>query len=227
MALIYLVRHAQAAFGAADYDQLSPLGLEQARLVGEALAARVPRVDAVVSGSMKRHRQTAEGCLAAMGNSLLPEELAGWNEYDHREVLLRAQGHAEAAAAAGAPHANPRRAFQAMFAAAAERWASGVYDAEYAESWPAFRARVSDALRSLAARLGRSQTALVFTSGGPIGAAAGALLGLDAAATLRISWTLVNGGITKLVVGERGVSLSTLNDHAHFEGARAAWLTYR
>ena len=37
---ILLVRHGQASFGAADYDQLSPTGHEQSRVLGAALAAR-------------------------------------------------------------------------------------------------------------------------------------------------------------------------------------------
>ena len=34
MAQIYLVRHGQASFGSSNYDQLSELGFEQARLLG-------------------------------------------------------------------------------------------------------------------------------------------------------------------------------------------------
>ncbi len=37
---ILLVRHGQASWGADDYDQLSPLGDEQSRVLGAALAAR-------------------------------------------------------------------------------------------------------------------------------------------------------------------------------------------
>ena len=40
MPVLYLVRHAQASFGAAVYDALSPLGPEQSAVVGRALAAR-------------------------------------------------------------------------------------------------------------------------------------------------------------------------------------------
>ena len=40
MSTILLVRHGQASFGAADYDNLSPTGHEQSRVLGAALAAR-------------------------------------------------------------------------------------------------------------------------------------------------------------------------------------------
>lgn len=37
MSELYLVRHAQASFGAANYDQLSDLGHRQSRWLGEHL----------------------------------------------------------------------------------------------------------------------------------------------------------------------------------------------
>ena len=66
MSAIYLVRHGQASFGAENYDRLSETGHAQARIVGEALRSRLPSIDAVFTGTMVRHRETAEGCLAAM-----------------------------------------------------------------------------------------------------------------------------------------------------------------
>ena len=50
MSVILLVRHGQASFGAADYDNLSPTGHEQSRVLGAALAARGVSPDLVVAG---------------------------------------------------------------------------------------------------------------------------------------------------------------------------------
>ena len=58
MSVLLLVRHGQASFGAADYDQLSSLGEEQSRLLGASLAARGVRPDLVLRGSMKRARRS-------------------------------------------------------------------------------------------------------------------------------------------------------------------------
>ena len=58
MGVVYLIRHAQASFGAADYDQLSTLGERQARLLGEVLVPRLARVDAAYAGTMRRHQQS-------------------------------------------------------------------------------------------------------------------------------------------------------------------------
>ena len=40
MGTLYLVRHGQASFGAANYDQLSPRGLEQSQRLGAYWRAR-------------------------------------------------------------------------------------------------------------------------------------------------------------------------------------------
>ena len=107
------------------------------------------------------------------------------------------------------------------------RWVSGEYDADYPETWAAFRARCSQALERLLDGLPRGDDALVFTSGGPIATLAQGLLQSPDDAGVRLSWGLVNCGVTKLVRGGDGIRLSTLNGHAHFEGPHAALITYR
>jgi len=67
MPTLILIRHAQASFGAADYDELSPLGHEQSRALGQALKALEIVPDAVCLGAQKRHRQTLEGINQALG----------------------------------------------------------------------------------------------------------------------------------------------------------------
>src|SRR5215212_4740339 len=87
MSVVLLVRHGQASWGAADYDRLSSLGEQQSRVLGAALAARGVRPDLVVRGAMRRHRQTAEAAAAAAGWAGDVVEDAGWNEFDHQQML--------------------------------------------------------------------------------------------------------------------------------------------
>ena len=61
MGTLYLVRHGQASFGAADYDQLSELGKRQSLRLGQYLGQRGIAFDAVFTGTLKRHAQTWEG----------------------------------------------------------------------------------------------------------------------------------------------------------------------
>jgi broad specificity phosphatase PhoE len=231
MGTIYLIRHAQASFGAAAaYDRLSEVGLTQAKVLGRALATRRPRTDRLLSGTMRRHEETARGCLEAMGAPAQWESDSDWNEYDHQNVLQaydpRYADPATMPAELAASN-EPRRRFQEIFVASMDRWVSGRHDAEYAESWPAFRARVSGALARLNASLAKSQGALVFTSGGPIAAVCGALLNLSGQDALSLNSKLVNASVTKLLCNGKAVHLSTLNEHAHFEGAEGALITYR
>ncbi|RKH62885.1 histidine phosphatase family protein [Corallococcus llansteffanensis] len=230
MGVIYLVRHGQASFGAADYDKLSELGVEQARVLGESLRSRLPRVDVVVTGTMLRHRETAAACLQALGVEVEPRRMAGFDEFDHEEVVVR---HMPRYADAGvlreelATTRDPRRAFQELFTQAVARWVQGGHDGEYKESWAGFKARCLEAMNALVATLGPSKTALVFTSGGPITAVSQELLGIPDEHAFRTNWTLANCGMTKVLYSERGRYLSTLNEHGHFEGEHRALITYR
>ncbi|HVM45588.1 MAG TPA: histidine phosphatase family protein [Candidatus Thermoplasmatota archaeon] len=224
------MRHAQASFGAEDYDVLSDVGERQAAVLGAALRARLPSVDLVVAGRMRRHRRTAEACLDAMGAKAPVVEDAGWDEYDHRDVIRAAEPrHADHAAMLEDLLAadDPRRAFQQMFSRAVERWASGLHDADYREPWPAFRARVDAALARAVEAPGAPERTLVFTSGGPILAACASLLRIPTGEALRLGWGLANASVTKLVVGSTGARVSSLNEHGHFSGEHAGLLTFR
>lgn len=230
MGAIYLIRHGQASFGAGDYDKLSKTGFAQARVLGESLKLRTPDPDLVLCGGMRRHCETAQTALEAMGHPPLWEDDAGWAEYDHVAVLAAHKPRwsnqvlmkAELAATL-----NPRKAFQEEFEKAIARWVGGAHNDDYPESWAGFCARVEQALTRLRERLGKSQTALVFTSGGPITAAIQRLLHLPDENAFRLNWTLANAAVTKLIYSDRGLYLSTVNDHAHFEGVHANLITYR
>ncbi len=230
MGVVYLIRHAQASFGAANYDKLSALGVQQARALGLALQPRVADVAAAYVGQMARHRQTAEPALQAWPAPPPLQVHAGFDEFDHEEVLARYKpmyANRILLMADMARTLQPRKAFQAAFDAAAARWLSGDFDGEYRETWPAFRARCVAALDAVIAVAGPSRTVLVFTSGGPISAIAQDLLGLPDARVFALNRTLVNAAVTKVLYSENGKFLSSLNEHGHFDGANRALLTYR
>ncbi len=230
MAAIYLIRHGQASFGKRNYDALSATGIEQAKVLGASLRLRIPHVDHVVSGSMKRHRQTAAHCLKAMKNSTERNEDACWNEYDHNDIIQRYNPLYKSQTLMMADMARtlkPRQAFQDMFAKAIDRWMSGKFDHEYRESWPEFEKRRVDSLKKLVKTLGKSKTALVFTSGGPITAICQEMMNIPSANIFQLNWTLANCGITKIIYSEKGIYLSSLNEHSAFEGIHHNLITYR
>lgn len=233
MGQIVLVRHGQASFGARDYDQLSELGAEQSRRLGAWMAEHGWRFDRVVTGRLRRHRQTAEACCAALPAP--PAEHwqadAGFDEYDHEDVLRCSRpefsqpgairAHLEAAE-------DPQRAFRQVFDAAMRRWMGGAHDGDYRESWPAFRARCVGALAALAQDAAPEDNIVVFTSGGAIATVVQDLLGLPDEKVAVLTWSLVNSSATKLLHRRGRLTLSTLNGHAHLERAgQAQFITYR
>lgn len=231
MPAITLIRHGQASFGKADYDQLSDLGYDQSRHLGTVLKAREEPVDAVFIGAMKRHRQTAETCLAEAGLSHLPlVVLPGFNEFNHEQVIERLEPRFRDPgwmAAEMAKHITPGVFFGELFRAAIARWIGGRHDAEYDESWIRFQTRSREALDAALAALPGRQHGLVFTSGGCIAVISQGLLGLADDATFRVNLTLANAGISRVLQGTTQRNLVTLNDHSHFSGRHRDLLSFR
>jgi broad specificity phosphatase PhoE len=228
MAQLLLVRHGQASFGARNYDALSELGHEQSRVLGAALASRGAVPDLVVRGELRRHEETAAGVVEGLGVAVPVEVDADWDEFDFQHVvevhkpLYRNRAMMKADLARSL---RPRHAFQEVFEAATKRWTSGEFDSEYLEPFPAFRGRIDAALRRAVERLESGGTVLVVSSGGPIGMAVASLLVREPAMTAAsvvplwaaLNRTAVNTGVTKVLAGRRGLSLSTYNEHAHLE----------
>ncbi len=226
MSRILLVRHGQASFGADDYDNLSPTGHEQSRVLGASLAARGLTADVVVAGEMKRHAQTAAEVLDGSGWTADVTVDAGWNEFDHLQVLAV---HDQPTTKEGE---SEKVAFQRWFEEATLRWTSGRHDEAYDESYSAFASRVGAAMARLVDGLGPKDTAVVLTSGGPIAWAVASLLADDDPARtdlwLRLNPVSINTGVSTVVCGSRGTTLVSFNAHDHlFVDGSADLLTYR
>jgi hypothetical protein len=91
----------------------------QARRLGVALKAHLSQVDAVTSGSMRRHRQTADICAQTLGFSAPIDTDPGWDEYDHQNILhVLAPRYRDRAALAQdlAASEEPLRHFQRLLA---------------------------------------------------------------------------------------------------------------
>ncbi|GAA1223554.1 histidine phosphatase family protein [Prauserella halophila] len=220
MGAIHLVRHGQASFGAADYDKLSDLGREQARLVGAELARRQVRVDHAWCGSLSRQRATAELALAECAPGVTAKEDPRWNEYADADVVGTHGG--------GRPQdaADPR-GFQRTLEAALAAWTAAGEHSGAAETWPVFRGRVEAAAADVAGALGKGEQAVVFTSGGVIATLCGLLLGAPETHLVTLSRVAVNAGISKLATGRSGLTLVSFNEHGHFDGPVADHATYR
>ncbi len=195
---VVLVRHGQASFGTEDYDVLSPLGEQQAELVGRALAGLRP--DLVLHGSMRRQRETA----------VIAAKAAGWDapiECDERWDEFELAG---SAARMASREPDGAQAFQRWYEQATDRWLAGAHEPGD-EPRADFVARVTAAL----ARAAEVPTAVVVTSGGPVATIAAELLEGGGAAYRRLMPAMVNTSVTQVVSGRRGMTLLSWNTHQH------------
>jgi len=216
MAELILIRHAQASFGAADYDALSETGHLQARLLGAHLAATGVAPERVVTGTMRRHRET----LAGLGlDAPAAEEHPGLDEYDGR-ALLRATFGGEIPEDV----ARDRRThFRALRAALAEWQRGGL--AKAGEAWADFAARVA-AARAHLCRPG-ARRVLAVTSGGPISLMLTTALDAPAARMIDLNLQVRNSAVSRFIFNERVFYLHGFNATPHLDlPERAAHLTY-
>jgi len=166
---------------------------------------------------------------------------AGFNEYDHEEIMIRHHPEFDDPDALKrflAAHENGKRACQLEFEQAMARWMSGNHDVDYREPWQAFRERCTAALIRLMDGAGGSQKIVVFTSGGTISTLCQNVLGLSDQSVCQLNWSLVISAVTKLLFQSKQVkpaqpvvdriSVSYLNNFAHLERlANNESITYR
>ena len=156
---------------------------------------------------------------------------AGFNEYDHDDVLSRCRpGFDEPGAIRQfiARSKVPQETFLEIFEESMQRWMGGQHDGDYRESWPAFRERCHAALKRIVEAADPKANVVVFTSGGTIATLCQPLLSYPDQQVAALTWNLVNSSATKLISRGGRISLSTLNSHAHLEQAGCAHsITYR
>jgi len=240
MAAIYLIRHGQASFGKADYDQLSDKGSEQSKLLGKYWQS-MPAPDKLYAGDLLRHGQTLENFLLGYQSKDPSVTLhSGFNEFNHVELLTcydpKWKSFADMAASLDQePDVN--KAFQKEFALALERWVSGKHDSDYNESWTHFKKRCVSALKDviyqeLAAKSRLSnnkhaQNICIFTSGGTISVLIQHILGLSDQKTLGVNQQLRNTSVTKLLFSGDNLNIDYLNNYGHLSLAGDNWETFR
>ena len=236
MSMIYMIRHGQASFGKEDYDQLSPLGTRQARILAQHFLDTGFQPDVVYSGTMARQTATAREVLSAFHvahKKVPPLELLGdFNEYDSAAVIKALFPDM----AKDDPSLNddlPRMfaskdSFKRVFEAAMLRWVTGEYDTPATERWEEMKARVAGALRLLMDRHGRGRTIAVFTSGGAIAAFLAPVLGVSGERAMRLNWQLINSSVSRFMYNEERVTLAGFNTITHLELAGdPSLITYR
>lgn len=221
MSQLYLVRHGQASFGAANYDQLSPLGYQQAQWLGEHFQELGIKFDRVVTGSLSRQQQTAQAILAGNGQSLPLQTDDGFNEFDFHGL---AAIYCRFSDIPMPGTDNGGREFFQMLRKAMTAWSRGELHATKSadshshglETWEQFHDRVQQALQQLVARE-RDETVLAVSSGGAMAMALSQVLQCGVDTLINLNMQTRNTGVHHLFYNQRGFQLAGFNALAHLQ----------
>jgi broad specificity phosphatase PhoE len=222
MGTLYLVRHGQASFGAADYDQLSELGTRQCRRLGEYFRSRGRRFEAVLTGTLRRQVQS----YAAIAEGLqgdAPEALRwpGLDEYDSQAIISAI--HPGELARPDTPEAY-RHHFRLLREGLA-RWMAGEVAPQGLPSYAGFVGGVVAALDHV--RRTHAGDVLIVSSGGPISTAVGQVLGTPPETTIELNLRIRNSSVTEFAYTPARHMLVTYNTLPHLDDAQYAdWVTF-
>ena len=221
MGILYLVRHGQASFGAADYDNLSELGHRQSVRLGEYFAGKGVRFDTVLTGTLKRQVQTWAGIAQGAGLTVQPALWPGLNEYDSEAVIATVHPH---------PLAKPdtpelyKHHFR-LLRDGLTQWMNGVVSPKGMPSYREFQHGVVSALDHV--RKHCEGDVLIVSSGGPIATAVGHVLGTTPETTIELNLRIRNTAVCELAFNPKRHTLLTYNTLAHLDsGEHAKWVTY-
>ena len=224
MGQLYLVRHGQASFGAADYDNLSELGRKQARRLGEYFRETDQSFDVVFVGTMRGDRQKWGGIDEGLqAEELVPVlERSGLNEYDPAAIVKAI--HPEPLVHPKTPE-DIRNHFRLLRDGLAA-WMQGKTTPEGMSSYPEFLAGVTTSLDVIRNEY-FGKKVLIASSGGPISTAVGHILGASREGTIDLNLRIRNSSVSEIVFTPRRHSLVTYNTLPHLDGkAYADWVTY-
>jgi broad specificity phosphatase PhoE len=237
---LYLVRHGQASFFSDNYDRLSPLGELQAQRLGEFLAKRDIRFDAIHTGPAERQKRTAAivaETMAAAGCPCPPSTVIdGLNEHSGDKLLSRPHAkefferHPELAPLAQSFRESKdpddvQKSFQKLFEAVVLRWTRGEIAVPEVEMWDEFHERARNAFQSIISHPDGKRTVLAVTSVGPISVSLQTALSTSIPVSLDLGWRLRNSSVTRFVYTANRLTLDSFNCVAHL--ANPEEITYR
>lgn len=204
MGEITLIRHGQANTGATseeDYDKLSDLGHQQARWLGAHFRDVEAPFDTILSGSLRRHRETSAG--VNCGEPKIDERL---NELDYFSL-----GHA-LEASNGTPMPDTQEGFATHVPQVMRAWNNA--EIMGTETFATFETRVTAVLQESAQP---GKRVLCITSGGVIAMVVRHLLGLDPTRMAHVLLPIYNSSVHRVSVTPNGTILGGYNATPHLD----------
>jgi broad specificity phosphatase PhoE len=227
---IVLVRHGQASFEGDNYDRLSDIGEQQARILGRYFLDRNIAFHHVVCGDMVRHTETLDAILEVTTKKGAPTRSvhSGLNEYDFRTLVTRFieyQPDNELVAAFSKDGSN-KKAYYRLLRLVLRTWSRDELT-RCGETWPEFVARIAAARLAIETSATRGQRVLVVASGGSISSIIGQVLGLSPDKIFDLNLQVYNTSISRLFVGSSKASLASFNEIPHLAGPeQIRYVTY-
>lgn len=220
---LYFIRHGQASFGQPAYDRLSAIGERQAALLGRHFQKNGIRFDAVYSGALRRHVQTATVAMnqADGDRSVNIVVDADFNEMDSSDQMMNrlfSVIQEDPTLSEKMKHIHTDHgAIGRIFNIAEKAEMMPVEVAARMRQVQQFRERIRAAIENVVRKTGDNKKVVVFTSGGPTAVALRQALETSREQTLRLGWELRNTSITVLRHHQEQLWLVLFNCVAHLE----------
>lgn len=225
--MLYLIRHAQASYLSDHYDQLSDLGIQQAKALGHFLSNEIPIHQKYV-GPHTRQRQTAECIQEAyqMINQDIPsptyvpqlKEHSGPSTLHHhkskliQEDLQCTQWHTEALEQPEKLRENSIKIFEYFI----PQWMAGGYAVDGLEDFASFRKEIAQGLDMILQTKEPTQNTVLVTSAGSISAIMAELLDIeDTRKIAKLSFEVLNASVTNLELKEGNWKIVRFNQVDH------------
>lgn len=228
MSKLFFFRHAQASFGADNYDALSNKGIEQTVLLGNYLVAKQFHFDRVFVGPLQRQQHTYEivKSIYEKNNLFIPEPVIVDGLKEHighialDKILPQLQETEPVIKALAAKTlANPKRAkanrllaFQHFM----DEWVEGKIEVEGVVSWKDFREHVREGLKIILGTTLSGETNAAFTSGGTISAITAESLKIsDEKTVAALNFSIRNTSYSSFFYSRGRFNLLGLNEIPH------------
>ena len=230
MSKLFFFRHAQASYGAANYDQLSVKGEKQSAILGEYLVEKKYHFDKIFVGPLERQKHTFQivADIYKKNNKTLPSPVFIEGLREHRgpgamrkclPELLKTnpqikQWYAEIEENPKLMKRNSLLTFQYFM----DEWSLGNIVVPDVQSWAEFRSAVRGGLETILENTGKGETIAAFTSGGTISAiTAEALKIQDEQTVSNMNFSVRNTSFTSFLFSKNLFNLLSFNELPHLE----------
>ena len=227
MSKIYFFRHAQASFGADNYDALSEKGIQQSIQLGKYLADKNIKFDRIFVGPLRRQQHTFELVKDIFNKNNLPvpepilvdglREHVGHTALD--KILPQLANTTPFKERIAKMKENPKRARAnrlLLFQDFMNEWVEGKIEVEGVVAWKDFRDNVRAGLKTILDSTGSGETNAAFTSGGTISSiTAEALKITDEKVVASLNFSIRNTSYSSFFYSKGRFNLLSLNELPH------------